>query len=110
MSKRWLFIEHTQHSRTRWTWRLLRIEGSIEQHSAEFESYGAAVRDALINGFSPAEDHWIIESRHAVVHYEHGQHSLVVPKKDNHGRRVPSPAPSRRTTSPKKRSSDKEGR
>jgi hypothetical protein len=112
MTKRWWFTEYTKQEPTRWTWRLLRVDGSIEQQSAEFASYGAAVRDAIINGFRPTQDHWVIESTHAVVHYEHGQHSVVVAKLGEKSRLVPPRQASRRKASAplKKQSSEKQGR
>lgn len=79
MSKRWSFIEYAKQSVSRWTWRRHLADGAIERQSGEFESYGAAVRDALNNGFDPARDHWTIESRNAVVHHERGRPSLVLP-------------------------------
>lgn len=93
MAKRWRFTEYTKEAPARWTWRLLSPDGSIEQQSGEFENYGAAVRDAIIRGFRPTQDHWIIESTHALVHYEHGKHSIVVPKADRNSRLVPPRAP-----------------
>jgi hypothetical protein len=44
---------------------------------------GAAVHDAIVNGFRPDEDHWAIESTHLITHFAPGQRSVDVSKNDN---------------------------
>jgi hypothetical protein len=77
MERSWWFTESAKARPTRWRWRLLADDGSIEQESREFESYGEAVRDAIVSGFRPTDDHWVIESTHLVTHYAHGKQSAV---------------------------------
>ena len=65
-----------------WTWRLLGADGLIEHQAGDFEQYGAALQDAIHNGFRPTEDHWIVETAHEVAHHEHGHKPLVILKQD----------------------------
>lgn len=65
-----------------WTWRRLGGDGSIEAQASDFESYGAALQDAIHNGFRPTEDHWIVDAAREVTHHEHGRKPLVVLKQD----------------------------
>jgi hypothetical protein len=81
MGKRWILTKRPDPSR--WTWRLLNVDGSIEQQSGEFEDYGAAVHDAILRGFNPRQDHWVIETKHTVVHYAYGKSNVTVPKAAN---------------------------
>jgi len=83
MATHWWFKEFAVPQPARWTWRTLKVDGSIEQQSREFPSYGAAVHDAIINGFRPTEDHWAIESTHLITHFERGQTEVVITKNDN---------------------------
>ena len=82
MKKRWWFTEYSKQTPARWAWRLLNGDGTIEQQSAEFESYGAAVQDALGNGFRPSRDHWAVETTVAVTHFQRGAESVIILKGD----------------------------
>lgn len=77
MVNRWLFTERANTLRRGWTWQLLKDDGSILKESAEFANYGEAVHDAIINGFHPIQDHWVIESKHCVTHYEQGEKPTI---------------------------------
>jgi hypothetical protein len=55
MATRWWFKECTKSHPTRWMWKKLAVDGSIEQQSAEFKSYGEAVNDAIRQGFRPSD-------------------------------------------------------
>ena len=80
MSRCWWFTEDGKTGQARWEWRLLRDDGTGERESREFASYGEAVRDAIVHGFRPTEDHWAIESTHLVTRYENGQQCEVLAK------------------------------
>ena len=82
MKKRWWFTEYAKQVPVRWSWRVLNGDGTIDQQSAEFDSYGAAVRDALGNGFRPSRDHWAVETTIAVTHFQRGAESVIVLKGD----------------------------
>ena len=82
MKKRWWFTEYAKQMPVRWTWRVLNGDGTIDQQSSEFDSYGAAVRDALGNGFRPSRDHWAVETTVAVTHFERGAESVIILKGD----------------------------
>jgi hypothetical protein len=74
--KRWYFAEHDKQLRARWIWRVCRADAVVEQTSGSFETYGAAVVDAVRNGFRPHEDRWIVESTHAVVRFGRGSRAV----------------------------------
>ena len=78
MAVRWLFKQH----QTVWLWRALNVDGTIERQSEEFSDFGRAVHDAIRKGFSPSDNHWIVETRHDVTHYESGKPVVSVPKRD----------------------------
>jgi hypothetical protein len=69
MPTRWWFKESIAVYPSRWTWRTLNVDGSVDQQSAEFGSYGAAVQDALTHGFHPSDDDWAIESARLTSHF-----------------------------------------
>jgi hypothetical protein len=68
MQTRWWLKESIASYTSRWTWRTLKLDGSVQQ-SAEFDSYEAAVLDALTHGFHPLADHWAIESARLTSHF-----------------------------------------
>src|SRR5262245_38451701 len=92
MKKRWWFTEYRRQDPVRWSWRLLHGDGTIDQQSNEFDSYGEAVRDAIVHGFQPARDHWAIETTLTVTHFERGTESIVVLKGDREPLIAPPPA------------------
>jgi hypothetical protein len=77
MAKRWWFKEQRELGSKSWTWRVLTVDGLIEQTSREFRDYGAAMHDAIVNG--PDTDHWIIESEHHTTHFEQGKRPVNIP-------------------------------
>jgi hypothetical protein len=77
--RHWQFIEHALPS-GRWTWRLVKLDNTIEKTSAEFRSYGDVVGDAIRHGFRPSEDDWVVESLHTVARFSR-QRSPVVTRK-----------------------------
>ena len=99
MKKRWWFTEYSKQVPARWTWRVLSGDGTIEQQSSEFESYGIAVRDAIVNGFRPVRDHWAIETTVTVTHFQQGTDSVVILKGDRHPL-IQAPASLRSTRRP----------
>ena len=72
----------------------MNVDGSIERISGEFGDYGAAVLDALKNGFQPASDHWIVEGALTTTHFERGGRAVVVPSEPRSDAKPPLP-PSR---------------
>jgi hypothetical protein len=56
-----------------WSWRLLRIDGSIEQMSEGKPTFGMAVRDAMQNGFSPKRDFWAIKRQDWITAFHEGR-------------------------------------
>lgn len=88
--KRWCFTEHEKRPPVWWSWRAYSAEGAVEHVSDGFKTYGAAVVDAIRNGFRPSDDHWIVETAQAVVHFAHGRHAVSIS--------MPGKAPARRTS------------
>jgi hypothetical protein len=103
MASRWLFKQHEAQPML-WTWRLLGAGSCIRQQAGEFEDYGAAVTDAVRNGFHPDEDHWIVETAREAVHHEHGRKPLVILKKDPN-----SLSPARSAAGPFEKAPEKSG-
>jgi hypothetical protein len=91
MTVRWWFKEQRQPKRSRWTWRRMSVDGSIERISCEFGDYGAAVLDALRNGFQPVSDHWIVEGALTTTHFERGERAVVVPSEPHSDAKPPLP-------------------
>src|SRR5688572_32112311 len=56
-----------------WAWRVLSVQGTIENQSETFATYGAAVYAAIVRGFDPRVDHWTVQTKHSTTHYEHGK-------------------------------------
>jgi hypothetical protein len=79
MSVRWQFIEAREGGATCWSWRVVLVDGTIETHSQPFKSYGAAVGDAIRNGFRPTQHHWIVVTRHTATHFRPGEPHVSVP-------------------------------
>jgi hypothetical protein len=103
MADHWWFKEYAVPQPAQWTWRTMKVDGSIGQQSREFPSYGAAVHDAIINGFRPTEHRWAIESTHLITHFEHGRTEVVITKNDN-AHLVPPPGRASLTPSAPKQS------
>ena len=74
--QRWHFTEHDKRPPVWWTWRVCSPDGKIEHVSDAFRSYGAAVADAISNGFRPRDDQWVVETSQALVHVGRGEHSV----------------------------------
>jgi hypothetical protein len=91
MATRWHFKEYRELNAKRWTWRVLTMDGSIERTSGEFKDYGAAMHDAIVNGFRPNEDYWIVETRYFITHFKAGQKSVIVPNAEDTPRPVAPP-------------------
>jgi hypothetical protein len=87
VAQRWMFIESSGKEEG-WAWRVLSIQGTIENQSETFETYGAAVYAAIVRGFDPRVDHWIVQTKHSTTHYEHGKAVVNVAHADH-----PSPPP-----------------
>jgi hypothetical protein len=72
VAQRWMFIESAGKD-SGWAWRVLSVQGTIENQSETFATYGAAVYAAIVQGFDPRADHWIVQTQHSTTHYEHGK-------------------------------------
>ena len=79
MAVRWQFIEDREGDGPFWTWRVLLVDGTIENQSQRFKTYGAAVGDAIRNGFKPSQQHWIVVTQRTATHFRPGEPHVVVP-------------------------------
>ena len=79
MAVRWHFVEEYLADATRWSWRVLEMDGTIERQSQSFPTYGEAVIEAIRHGFQPRQDHWVVATRHAISHFRPGKPPLTVP-------------------------------
>jgi hypothetical protein len=82
MTTRWWFKEQREPHAKYWTWRLLTIDGSIERTSGELKDYGAGVHDAIVNGFRPAADYWVVETWLHTTHYKPGKRVVIIPSEE----------------------------
>jgi hypothetical protein len=73
----WAFIHHADKSR--WTWRQLKMDGSIELTSSPFSDFGAVVGDALKHGFRPKEHHWAVTNKNWTTHFQPGNPPISIP-------------------------------
>lgn len=90
MAVRWQFIEDREADRACWTWCVLLLDGTIERQSQRFNTYGAAVGDAIRHGFRPSQHHWIVVTRYTATHFPpSGQEAgRTDPARPSPGRRV----------------------
>ena len=98
MAVRWQFVEGYESNSANWSWRIVSADGTVENHSSPFDTYGMAVSDALKRGFQPRQQHWIVATRHTITHFNPGQPPLSVPVSDEKS--------SYRTRNPKTRTTD----
>ena len=67
----------------KWTWRRLYIDGGLDAVSArEFRDYAFAVNDAVVHGFRPRKDYWLIVTDIGSTHFRFGQPPVFIPRKD----------------------------
>jgi hypothetical protein len=92
MAIRWHFVEQYLGDDTRWSWRVLEADGTIEHQSQSFRTYGEAVNEAIRHGFQPRQQHWIVATRHAITHFRPGKPPLTVTVAESHSlQAVPKP-------------------
>jgi hypothetical protein len=70
---RWEVIFSAGPAKGSWTWRLMRIDGSIEQTSEAKLTFGEAIRDAMKKGFRPRQDFWVIKRQNWITCFDHGR-------------------------------------
>jgi hypothetical protein len=76
---RWELIFTNGPDKGSWIWRLLRIDGSIEQMSEPKPDFGRAMRDAMKNGFKPSEDFWVIKRQNWITYFDRGRIAATGP-------------------------------
>jgi hypothetical protein len=76
------FVEGYDYESTYWSWRSMYPDGTIEYQSPSFATYGLAVDAAIKRGFRPREQHWVVVTRHTLVHFRPGEPSVTLPIAD----------------------------
>src|SRR5262245_11131375 len=71
---RWSFIRHRRSDETAtWLWQRFGRDGKLQRTSAEFSSYGAALRNALEQGFLPTADDYSVDLPAGRLHFPPGR-------------------------------------
>ena len=79
MIPRWCFKEHEVPEHY-WTWSVIATDGSVARTSQQhFADYGAAVCEAIRNGFRPTEDEWVVESLKSNTYFSRGKSVPFLP-------------------------------
>ena len=68
-----------------WTWQRTNPDGSTTHLSARRKDIGAIMADAVVRGFRPSIDHWIIDNHRTVSYFEPGSPPKVLNKADIRG-------------------------
>ena len=82
MGMQWQFVEGYDYEGTYWSWRSMCPDSTIEYQSPSFATYGLAVDAAIKRGFRPREQHWVVVTRHSLVHFRPGEPALTIPTAD----------------------------
>ena len=75
----WHFVREDDSPSIKWTWRRMRIEGTIESVSEPQAGFGRAVADAVEHGFRPKQDAYVVIAGGTYTHFRPGQSPLTVP-------------------------------
>src|SRR5262249_5555229 len=71
---RWSFVRHHNAGRRNtWLWQRFAPDGRVEKTSAEFETYGKALVDALNEGFRPNAVDYSVDLPHGRMHFPPGR-------------------------------------
>ena len=75
--KHWEVISHegTDHA---YSWRCIGLGDVIIDSSQPFNTYGAALADAIRHGFNPEIHHWVNVDRHFTFHFGPGKTKPVI--------------------------------
>lgn len=90
--KHWEIISH-EGTDCRYSWRCIGIGDFIIDSSEPFDSYGAALSDAIKHGFDPNVHHWVNVDKHFTFHFRPGEKPFTVPHEAR-----PYTGPRRRST------------
>ena len=78
MGIRWQFLEAAKGRDVSWTWRVLLADGSTNSSTRSFETYGAAIHDAIHHGFLPSEHEWSVISGTGIARFLCGHDPVIV--------------------------------
>jgi hypothetical protein len=93
----WELVCHIDEGHS-WTWRRLKIDGSIELTSSPLSDFGTAVGDALKHGFRPKEQHWVVKSKNWTSHFHPGDTPISITPNGQAVTRPTEPRPAPETT------------
>jgi hypothetical protein len=77
---RWQFFEMHPEGTACWAWRHVMANGAIQSQSANLETYGAVMCDAIRNGFEPKKDSWDILCATCIAHFEPEAAPVLAPR------------------------------
>ena len=63
-----------------WKWRRGSTDGFASAPSLTHHSFGSAISDAMLHGFSPSKHRWIVEDVASVTHFAPGEGPQVLRK------------------------------
>lgn len=75
----WHFHRDGEASSFKWTWRRLRIDGSIEQISEAHVEFGKVMANAVENGFRPRNDAYVVIAGGTYTHFRPGERPVTIP-------------------------------
>ena len=80
--KHWEVISHEGTDQA-YSWRCIGVGDFIIESSPPFQTYGAALSDAIRHGFNPEIHHWVNVDRHFTFHFGPGNTKpVIVPHED----------------------------
>ena len=62
--------DFVRHSDGTWTWQCTSANKSTTSLSVRRKDIGSTMADAIVHGFRPSADHWIIDDLHSVSYFE----------------------------------------
>ena len=76
-NRSWHFIIHPN---SRWSWQRLNEDGSLDRVSAITGEFGKLMSDALLHGFKPDCNRWVVWDRKWRTYYAPGVEPIMVPR------------------------------
>jgi hypothetical protein len=73
---RWELVFHEDGAHA-WSWRRIGADGAIEQTSEPHADFGKALVDAIMSGFHPKHDHWVLRSERWTTHFPPGDSPIA---------------------------------
>ena len=75
----WHFLRDDETAPSKWTWRRMRIDGTIEQTSEPHLEFGSVIANAVEKGFKPKHDAYVVIAGEMYTHFRPGESPITVP-------------------------------